>query len=373
MMRTKYLLFIFILALSACKELEDPISTSSDAVFYLKGTLNNNAIEFTGGDSANYHYTAHQKDDKNVYEFISEFKSLACVNCDDKLKITIRSHEKSLNNTVNIFDALGQSNYEFLDNVILPKHRIFRFFADTAGMPIGSNISFFWDFGDGTTSTEIAPFHYFKQDGKKVISLEYTSPSCTSKVIKDLPVQVDTFPLACYSDFKYIINGQSVSFFPRDTFWSTAILWDFGDGFTSTSPDPTHTYATPGKYNVSFYIQRNKLACEYTVYRQVDLLQTDCDVEFTFRPELKIPPTDTLNLSKVLIEYTAKNGEYYRSDWVAQDNAPFVISDLEPYELNEKSEKTVRFQLSYTCELQTEQGKRIKFNTMNGKVGVSYP
>lgn len=372
-MRSKFLIFILMLGISACKELEDPISNTSDKVFYLKGFINNNKIEFSGGDSANYHFTSHKKDDKNVFEFISEFKSINCQNCDDELKITIRAHEKSLNNTVNIFDALGKTNYNFLDNVILPKHRIYRFFADTAGMPIGSSFNFLWDFGDGTTSTEITPYHYFKEDGKKTISLEYTNMGCTSKVIKDLPVQVDTFPLACYSDFKYQINSLNVEFFPRDTFWVSELIWDFGDGFTSNLPYPIHSYANPGKYNVTLYLKRNQLSCEYTVYRQVNLLQIDCEVDFNFRPETLIPTTDTLNTSKVLIEYTSKNGIRYRSDLALQEGNYFTISDVQPYELNEKSEKTVRFQLSYSCELQNENGQRIKFSSMEGKIGVSYP
>jgi PKD repeat protein len=34
-------------------------------------------------------------------------------------------------------------------------------------------------------------------------------------------------------------------------------LWDFGDGNTSTNPNPTHTYAEAGNYTVSLTITRS--------------------------------------------------------------------------------------------------------------------
>lgn len=34
----------------------------------------------------------------------------------------------------------------------------------------------------------------------------------------------------------------------------TSLLWDFGDGATSTEPTPTHTYAAPGDYLVTLIL-----------------------------------------------------------------------------------------------------------------------
>ena len=58
----------------SCKELEDPISTASQPVFYLNGKLNTDSLKFSAGDSTYYHFTRHQKDILSVYEFSSEFK-----------------------------------------------------------------------------------------------------------------------------------------------------------------------------------------------------------------------------------------------------------------------------------------------------------
>jgi PKD repeat protein len=34
----------------------------------------------------------------------------------------------------------------------------------------------------------------------------------------------------------------------------TAVLWDFGDGLSSTEENPTHTYASAGTYTVTLYV-----------------------------------------------------------------------------------------------------------------------
>lgn len=49
-------------------------------------------------------------------------------------------------------------------------------------------------------------------------------------------------------------DGNAVEFFDASTITSGAVTdwdWDFGDGSSSTLQDPTHTYASPGIYNVT--------------------------------------------------------------------------------------------------------------------------
>lgn len=49
--------------------------------------------------------------------------------------------------------------------------------------------------------------------------------------------------------FTYTSTGASVSFTNASMYW-TEIHWDFGDGNTSTQPNPQHTYTAPGSYLV---------------------------------------------------------------------------------------------------------------------------
>src|ERR1017187_4602881 len=49
-----------------------------------------------------------------------------------------------------------------------------------------------------------------------------------------------------------ICLGDSIAF-TSTTFGATAYLWNFGDGNTSTLPNPYHTYLAAGTYTVKFY------------------------------------------------------------------------------------------------------------------------
>src|SRR5207244_319588 len=50
-----------------------------------------------------------------------------------------------------------------------------------------------------------------------------------------------------------------INFLDQSTVAPPAIIsqwhWDFGDGFTSTSQNPTHSFTNPGTYNVTLWVQ----------------------------------------------------------------------------------------------------------------------
>jgi gliding motility-associated-like protein len=51
--------------------------------------------------------------------------------------------------------------------------------------------------------------------------------------------------------------GDTIAFTDQSTVSSGSItswMWDFGDGNTSTTSNPTHSYGTPGSYNVCLYV-----------------------------------------------------------------------------------------------------------------------
>jgi len=53
--------------------------------------------------------------------------------------------------------------------------------------------------------------------------------------------------------------GGSITFM-NNSIGANNYLWDFGDGNTSTTPDPTNTYNTPGTYDVILYAYRNNIS-----------------------------------------------------------------------------------------------------------------
>jgi len=91
-----------------------------------------------------------------------------------------------------------------------------------------------------TTSTK-GPNHYYYFYDWEIQTTDCTGPQ--------VPVQAAVAALPI-SNFTYSITGNTVSFF--DVSLNTAsVLWDFGDGNTSTQANPTHTYSAPGTYTVN--------------------------------------------------------------------------------------------------------------------------
>ncbi|HMJ46549.1 MAG TPA: PKD domain-containing protein, partial [Ferruginibacter sp.] len=112
-----------------------------------------------------------------------------------------------------------------------------------------------WDFGDGTTSTEVSPNHTFAR-GVYDIKLKVTTASgCSITRIDTAAMSVGSKPVP---DFiatprnvcaKYRVNFSDLSTGTHDR-W----LWYFGDGGTSTDPNPNHIYEDTGFFSVKLVV-----------------------------------------------------------------------------------------------------------------------
>jgi len=127
-------------------------------------------------------------------------------------------------------------------------------FADTSGFTYAS---YLWNFGNGSTSTQSNPTHTYANFGSYTGSLHITGPSGCQDSIQ-FPVQViDADPSANFSlptTCGLINTFLDLSTTPSGPGQITGWLWNFGDGNTSASQNPTHTYAQPGVWQVSLTV-----------------------------------------------------------------------------------------------------------------------
>ena len=110
----------------------------------------------------------------------------------------------------------------------------------------GGATSWFWDFGDGNTSTLQNPTHTYSAPGNYTVCLTTTNVCGSDSTCYSVNVTC-TAPAAAFADST---NELVVDFADLSTNGATSWLWDFGDGNTSTQQNPSHTYATPGSYTV---------------------------------------------------------------------------------------------------------------------------
>ena len=151
---------------------------------------------------------------------------------------------------INIYPGL-EADFTFTYDTCSAGPVVFTNNSFTGGNSIDS---YLWDFGDGNTSDEVLPVHEYMIPGNIPISLIITD---NNGCMDTLSTIIDYFPvpsllviepstaLGCAPD-SILIDNLS---FPIDD--SYTILWDLGDGNTSTEISPFHFYENPGTYSLS--------------------------------------------------------------------------------------------------------------------------
>lgn len=126
-------------------------------------------------------------------------------------------------------------------------------FTDTSA---GIGLSWQWDFGDGQSSTDQNPVHAYIENGKTYnVTLVITDvEGCQQSVVKNNYITTtapqpafdvdDTVGICPPLETKFTFLGQHYE----------SYYWDFGDGSTSSLPDPTHFYNDYGKYTAKLYL-----------------------------------------------------------------------------------------------------------------------
>lgn len=118
-------------------------------------------------------------------------------------------------------------------------------------------VSWQWDFGDGGTSTLQNPTHTYTNYGNYSVTLIATNAfGCTDTIVKTDFIKIRRATISIPS----LPDRGCIPFLimPVATITSldavTSYLWNFGDGNTSTSATPTHTYTAQGVYPVFLVI-----------------------------------------------------------------------------------------------------------------------
>lgn len=109
-------------------------------------------------------------------------------------------------------------------------------------------LDFTWDFGDGITSTEESPVHYYAVPGPFTVTL-MAANICGANSYSTIVNAACSAPQA---GFNWETDNLQVSFTNESSGrFELGFLWDFGDGLTSTLASPVHDYSLPGIYTAT--------------------------------------------------------------------------------------------------------------------------
>ena len=111
-------------------------------------------------------------------------------------------------------------------------------------------VSFFWDFGDGSTDTVLNPSHKYAGISSWLVCLTVATICDTDSVCQT----VNLCPLPS-SGWTWTASGLLVNFSDTSTgSGSLSHTWDFGDGNISFLQNPSHIYSIPGTYYVCLFV-----------------------------------------------------------------------------------------------------------------------
>lgn len=164
----------------------------------------------------------------------------------------------------------------------------------------GGATRWLWEFGDSTRSSLQNPSHPYRDTGYFDVKLKVWRGGCMDSLL--IPRYIHINPpianfrtnLTCGRPFERRFTDLSIG--------ADEWHWDFGDGNTSTIQSPTHTYAGAGLYTVTLRVVNTAYGCDYTVSRQVQVINAAAQFstpDTTVCKGSTVPFTTGLSLSDI--------------------------------------------------------------------------
>lgn len=179
-----------------------------------------------------------------------------------------------------------------------------------------------WSFPGGTPSTSSLqnPTVVYTAPGTYGVTLTASNPAGNDVETRTAFITVGSTPTA---NFTSSVNGSTVTFTSTSTNppGSGALLyqWDFGDGNSSTDPNPTHTYSAGGNYNVTLIVTN---LCGSNTKTQV--------VNIALPPVASFTGTPTAGCTPLTVEFTSTSQGASTYSWSFPGGTPSTSTAQNP-------------------------------------------
>jgi len=182
-----------------------------------------------------------------------------------------------------------------------------------ASSTLGTNAQYYWSFGNGV-SNDINPVRQF-QPGTYNVCLAIYNSNCADSICKTIVIPAPPVPTNCEAVYSFIglpptsTSGYTLQFNSANAHATSAAgdsvrerIWIWGDGSTTGGNlvNTTHTYTTPGTYNICLVI-RSKSGCSDTSCKTVSVPMQNqllCNAQFTYENlPYTTPPNRTVKFN----------------------------------------------------------------------------
>lgn len=175
-------------------------------------------------------------------------------------------------------------------------------FTNASSSATNTSLTYSWDFGDGSPATNIvSPTHVYTQTGAFTVKLIATDNiGCADTLIYPNYVKVAQ-PAASFSmDDSFALCPPLIVQFTNTSLGAATYNWSFGDGSSSTIPNPNNIYSTPGIY-VIHLVAINSYGCKDSISNTVNVLGYSGGLTYT--PLIGCNPI-TVNFTATLTNVT---------------------------------------------------------------------
>lgn len=164
-------------------------------------------------------------------------------------------------NTNNSFNCnLGSIKFEFQIDVVKVEVSASPTTIGCAPLTVQFNengfnaTEWFWDFGDGDTSSLQNPIHTFTQPGTYTVKVVGSATPCNLYIADSAFLTITVLTDTLQVDFSYVQSGGCDSVevvFSTSSPHIDSLYWDFGDGYSSSDLNPRHVYYAEGTYEIT--------------------------------------------------------------------------------------------------------------------------
>ncbi|MFC2113380.1 PKD domain-containing protein [Bacteroidota bacterium] len=164
----------------------------------------------------------------------------------------------------------------------------FSYFVDAAtrnvkmtDLSTGNAKLWFWDFGDGTTSSSRNPAHVYADSGVFLVSVSVRDNIGDCFDIHSEWIQVGG--IDCYADFTHRIDPETKTVYFKDRSRGdiAEYFWYLDDGAYSSSSEFSHTYEEAGRYDVSLTVVDKSGKCMDFQKKEIQVGSIECKADFT--------------------------------------------------------------------------------------------
>ena len=187
-----------------------------------------------------------------------------------------------------IFDSINQCTNTYCDSILVtgsgtPCNTIANFNVTDNGngnysfnnSSTGGSLTYYWNFGDGNSSSATNPNHAYAANGVypvQLMAFDLLDSNCYNMSVQTIQVTTVTNPISCQAAFIVIpdsIGLGNILIINSSTGNNMSYFWNFGDGNTSTLAYPNYTYTTAGPFALCLTIDDGN-SCTSTYCDSID-------------------------------------------------------------------------------------------------------